>query len=285
MAESAKSKENIYFGVDIDLNNMAVDIRVNDIPVYFDYTKGQLTVEMPAPTVIIDGENELSILGVLPIDTTNYEEGAYVIATLFREDLHLPNAKKVELAKIKIEIVGNDALLTSVDLTANQPHSTKIALAANKEVLKSVTTTIKSPYPRWKWQDASKIESETNHYDTLLAAYSEIHTALKNKELNILKELYKERAIETAIAYNLDGVSAGYDKLSLGEDMIDDRLKLADLHTKRMVFDILGNGRLARISNNLGAQPVVFLDHAVRAYHIHKFMFYLNDKNEWVMIR
>jgi len=29
-----------FFGVDIDLHNVAVDVRVNDIPVYFNNKKG-----------------------------------------------------------------------------------------------------------------------------------------------------------------------------------------------------------------------------------------------------
>lgn len=280
-----------YFGVDIDLYNVGVDIRVNDVPVYFDYSKGQLIVELPSPDAIIDGVNNLSISVFLPYDeqsgdqTTAYEEGAYAIVTLFQQDLKAKDSEKIKLSIITIKITDDGALATIEDYVNNKKASPKIALAEDGTASASVNTTISSPFPRWAWQDGKTIENSQENYESLLVEYKKIHAALSEKSLTKLKELYSERAKEIAVSYHLANQAAGYEKLSVDKDMNDESIELNDLFVDNMHLQILGNGKLARIKNYLNIPPVFFYDPDAQLIHSYKLMFYRNKNNKWIMIR
>ncbi len=152
-----------YFGVDIDLHNVGVDIRVNDIPTYFDYTKGQLTVEIPVPESIIDGLNKLSLSAFLPINTKEYEDGAYATATLFQQDLSSEASNKVKLLSVMLRMNGGKVFAEIEDYANNQKSSPTVSLSKNKSVSIELSTTIKSPFPKWVWQDGLPIKNNRNY--------------------------------------------------------------------------------------------------------------------------
>jgi len=278
-----------FFGVDIDLHNVAVDVRVNDIPVYFDEKMGQLTVEVPAPDKIIDGSNTLSISTAFPKDSANvsspYQEGAYASATLFRQDSE-GTKQKLSSAIIKFDPEGIKFVETENHLN-NKKLTPDLMISKDGKVLLSESVEIKSPFPRWAWQDGKNIENTQENYDSLIEAYRDIHSAMESKDVEKLFQLYSQRAIETAAAYSLDDEKEGHEKISTGKDMMNDTLSLYRFRTdlEGMRLDIFGNGRLARIVNKLNHQPIIFTEPKARLLHFHKLSFYLNNKNKWVIIR
>ncbi len=273
-----------FYGVDIDLHNVGVDIRVNDVPTYYDYTKGQLTVEMPAPGSIVDGLNKLSIKTFLPNQTTEFEEGAFVTATLFKQDLSSGD-NKTNLVSTTIKINNKEVITHIINHQTNEKSNSTFAIAEDRETYVEATTILKSPFPRWKWQDGQEITNNDENFDSLLDMYRKIHATLKAKDLVGLKELYSLRAREIAISFGLPNEEEGQKKLSTGNDMLNDNLELFDLHTKGIKLEIVGDGKLAFIRTDLNAQPIFYLQKKPRLLHLYKFMFYRNDKNEWVMIR
>jgi len=280
-----------YFGVDIDLYNVAVDIRVNDVPVYFDDEKGQLTVEVPAPDSVIDGVNILSLFASFPIiDGVNmdsaYEAGAYASATLFRQDGDSPK-KKLSSVIIKFNPDGIEFVETQ-NYLSNKKLSPELVISKHGKVIVTESVEIKSPFLRWAWQDGKNIENTQENYDSLIEAYREIHTNLETKNKEKLFPLYSQRAKEIAIAYSLGGEIDGHEKISTGKDMVDDKLDLYPFRTdyKGIRLDIFGGGRLARIVvNDSFHQPILFTEPKAGLYHFHKFSFYLNKDNQWIMIR
>ena len=287
MADTDNKK--LFYGVDIDLNSVGVDIRINDIPVYYDDEKGQLTIEVPAPDSIIDGENTLSIRTFLPYDgddiVENYAEGAYVTATLFQQDLSISNGIKLKLATASINIKENNGIYNIEDIATKQKKSEQIELESDKESFVQVGTTVNSPFPRWAWLDGKNIVNNSENQKALLKKYQVIHKALTNKDIKSLKELYSKRAIETSIAYHLADEKAGHVKLSVGVDMHDNELELYDFQTEGMHLEILANGKLARIIDSDKDQPILYFNSSSQLIHLYKFMFYLNSENEWVMVR
>lgn len=284
------TKNNLYYGVDIDLHNVGVDIRVNDLPVYFDDEQGQLTTEIPVPDTIVNGENQLSVDIFLPYDnasesqTTSYPEGAYLTATLFEQDLSSSDSSKTKLTSISLSINDLDVLVTTQDFIKEYKKSSTIKLEGDNVLIKS-SVNISSPFPRWAWQDGNIIENTSKNYDSLLSKYQEIHNVLTRKDLIKLKTLYTQRSQEISYAYNLTNLEAGHQKLSVGNDMSNVNLELNELFIDGMKLEILGDGKIARITNDLKAQPIFYFDESTQAFHLYKFMFYLNDQNEWVMIR
>jgi len=277
-----------YFGVDIDLHNVAVDIRVNDVPVYFDELRGQTTVEVPAPDSIFDGNNSLSVSTSFTKDfegvvRSDFEPGAYVSAVLFRQD---GKGSKQNLTSILIKLTtdGIDSIETENFITGTKSNP-KLEISARGRVLVKEEVEIKSPFPRWVWQDGKTIENSDDNFNSLMAQYEKIHKALQNQDKKTIFDLYSARAKEVAVAYSLGGETEGHKKISTGMDMVDDKLKLFKLFTDNMRLDIVGNGKLARIVDNEFTQPILFTEPAARLFHFHKFMFYLNKDNQWVMIR
>lgn len=279
-----------YFGVDIDINNVAVDIRVNDIPAYFSEKKGQLMLEVPVPDSIIDGLNRLSISTGFPkegVDVDSmYEKGAYASATLFRQE---GEGKKQKLISVIVQFYPGGIEFIQTENHLNNIKSTPDMKVKNGgNILLSEAVEIKSPFPRWVWQDGKNIEYNQENYDSLIEAYRDIHSAMESRDLDELYRLYSQRAIETAAAYSLSDEMAGHKKLSTGKDMINKDLELYRFRTdyEGIRLNIFANGRLARIVvNDRFHQPVLFTEPKARLYHFHTFGFYLNKENKWVMIR
>jgi len=279
-----------YFGVDIDLHNVAVDVRVNDIPVYFESKRGQLTVEVPAPDSIVDGVNILSVSTGFPHDGADvapaYDVGAYVSATLFRQN---GDSAKENLASaiVRFNPDGVEFVETQNHLS-NEKSTPDVVVSKDGEVLISESVEIKSPFPRWAWQDGKKIENNQENYDSLIEVYREIHSAMAAKDSGKIEQLYSQRAKETAYAYSLDGEKEGHEKISTGKDMLNDELDLYQFRTdyKEIRLDVFADGKLSRILVNVRRhEPILFTEPKARLYHFHKFSFYLNNENKWVMIR
>lgn len=281
--------ENIYYGVDIDLNNVGVDIRVNDIPVFFDDNKGQLVLEVPVPDSIIDGENVISVKASLPFDGNDYVKkyafGAYVSATLFKQNTTVKNAPKINITKVYIQLNNDMPVSTVENIITKEQSSPEINYDQYKNTISKSTVKIISPFPRWNWQDGKVIDNDQQSYNSLLSAYKKIYDALKNKNIEQLKSFYSERASETAIAYHLSNEDAGQEKLSVGRDMADNSLELYEFHNLGLELQILGNGKLARLADDIGAQPILYTQKDGAAVHLYKFMFYLNSSNKWILIR
>jgi len=252
--------------------------------------KGELTVEVPAPDKIIDGSNTLSISTGFPKDggkvSSPYQEGAYASATLFRQDGD-DSKQKLSSAIIKFGPDGIEFVETENHLN-NKKSTPDLVMSKGGKVLINESVEIKSPFPQWAWQDGKNIENTRENYDSLIEAYRDIHSAMESKDVEKLFQLYSQRAIETAAAYSLDDEKQGHEKLSTGKDMVNSALDLYPFRTdyKGIRLNIFGDGRLARIVvDDRRNQPVLFTEPKARLYHFHKFMFYLNKENNWVMIR
>ncbi len=278
-----------FFGVDIDLHNLGSEVRVNDIPVYFDEEKGQLKVEMPAPDSIIDGLNSLNLSIFLPYDgderVLSYDENAYITATLFQQDLSDKLDKKTNLVSATLKISGDTILVTIENYLTKEKSNSSIPLSDDNKVSVEVSANIKSPFPRWAWQEGQIIENNEKNYKSLLNIYKNIYQTMKQQDQSLLEKFYRYRAIETAIAYGLNGEKEGHKKLSTGKDMFNKALDLYDFHSDGVYLEIYGNGHLARIRDEMNVQPIFFYETKPGLFHFYKFGFYLNSKNEWVMIR
>ena len=275
-----------FFGVDLDLVNVGVEIRVNDIPIYDDSEAGQLTVELPSPESIINGVNVLTVFASRPERdeevVESYELGAYVSAKLFRQD---NNGDKQVLATLNLQL-NREGELEPVKESILSDQNPVFVDLGNKAASLAVFAEIKSPFPQWLWQTGSEIENNQETFDSLLKVYREVYDALAAKDQTLLEKLYAKRAEEIAAAYSLNGVAEGHEKISTGKDALNPKLELLEFFEKNQELQIFGNGKLARIiAPDAGVQPIVYLQRNPTLAHIHKFMFYKNEKNQWVMIR
>jgi len=279
--------EKAYYGVHIDLAAVGVDIRVNDMPLYSDYKSGQLTVEFPCPELIKSGINELTVSGHVPVERDGTKDdafcpGAYVTARLFYQKND--DAEKDYLIVLKLQANENGVLeqVQDVRKTDQEPVEKR-----NGDIEMSATYfgKIKAAFPPWAWETGVRVEKNDANFDSLLMAYKQVYDALAANDQPLLRKLYSKRAEEMAIIYHLDGVDAGHEWISTGKDAQNQDLALHDFYTKDLALQIFANGKLARLMNPSGVQPIVYVQKNPRLTHIHKFMFYKNENNQWVMIR
>ena len=279
-----------YYGIKLDLAQIGVDIRLNDIPVYYDNDKGQLTVDLPASGSVIDGNNELSISVFTPfIDESHTERmdkllpGSLVTAELYVQELDDPTNKKETLTILSIK-VNSKHIAEVVNFDENNPIN--ITNSSDNTITATQNVNISSPFPRWKWQDGMTITNTKENFDSLLLAYKEIYAALSEKNKPVLLDLYKLKAKEAAISYHLP-VDDGHKKISTGEDMENPELELYTFWEKDMILDVYANGKLARIIGDTAPsiQPIIYLDRSAGILHKHKFGFYKSDQGKWTLAR
>lgn len=284
MANSIQA--NTFFGVDLDLVNVGVEVRVNDIAIYDDSNAGQLTVELPSPDSIVNGLNALTLFVKPPkVDKKflqEFEAGAYVSAKFFRQD---NNAEKEYLAILRLELDDKGELEVAKPSVLSEKDPVKVVIDRKTHSV-SVFAEIKSPFPEWAWQGGRTIDNNKETYNALLGAYREVYDAMAGNDQPLLKKLYAARAKEAAIAYNLSGVDAGHEKISTGKDVLDPDIELHDFFDKDMLeLQIFADGKLARLMTPSGVQPIVFLERNPTLLHLHKFMFYKHKNGQWIMIR
>ena len=288
----ADKYKNPYFGINLDLAQVGVDIRLNDIPVYYDDQKGQLSVDLPAPEAVINGTNELKIIAFTPfLDQSNKQKmdkflpGSEVTATLYVQETDDDSKKILTSISIQIDQHHKVEVIKSTDGESDAMAS----IISSSEDLAVVTRSVNidSPFPRWAWQDGQTIENSDENYSGLLQAYRDVYEALASGDITRMYDLYSERASEIAIAYHLDDASEGHRKINTGEDARNPELELYKFWDKNMILDIYANGKLARIIGSTAPtiQPIVYLDRGAGILHKHKFGFYKNKEGKWIMIR
>lgn len=280
-----------YYGIKLDLAQVGVDIRVNDIPVYYDDQKGQLNVDLAVPSSIIDGKNEIKIIAFPPfMDESNkvkmekFLPDSVVTVDLYVQEIDDPENKIEILSSLSIKFDDNHQAIV---LDKNESEHSKVIQKTTDKSIITKTFNVVSPFPRWSWQDGKNIENTKENYTTLLAAYKEIHDAYSNKDKESIFKFYNERAKEIALAYHLNGAKEGHIKISTGEDMLDDSLELYTFWDQNMILDVYGNGKLARIIGNTepSIHPVIYLDREAGLLHKHKYGFYKSKDDKWIMIR
>lgn len=276
-----------FWGVEVDISGVGVEVRVNDIPIYIEEDNGHSKVEVPFPEYVIDGENAFSVRAFPPIyGDSRLEEysGEASVSLWFYQQATL-HSRKTDLWKVKL-IVGQDGKLElDRSLIGDSRKNVDVILSSDEETIVSAKTQIKSPYPMWKWQTGKTIEVSRENYSSLLDKYKEIHSYMKLKNLLALEKEYDQRAEEIAIAYGLENKSAGHKKISTGEDALDPRLALYDMHVDGVGLDVIANGRLARLVDADSIQPIFYYQEDRGLLHLHKMLFYMDQSGNWVMIR
>ena len=272
-----------YFGISLEVADMSVEVRVNDIPVFYESNAGKTSVEIATPENIVDGENTLSVY-IFPPYLPDEDERmdvfpahANVKATLYHQDS--PSAR-YELATITAQLSAQG------DLQVEGERATLHPLNDRTMHYRAITRfSIDSPFPRWAWQEGMYIDASQENFNSLLQAYKQIHHALKEKDEESIRSLYSLRAQEITAAYQLDGIEEGYVKLSVGKDMMDERLTLYDMFLENMEIEVLAKGKMARIVDYDKDQPIYFYEEDAGLLHLHRFLFYLDKNKGWIMIR
>lgn len=296
------------FSIEFTAKRLGVEIRVNDIPAFVIENSGFMTLEIPVSEYIINGNNTITVVTHPLFDDNDEQEDDYIDGSSIEVGLYIrEDDEPVKNRKIisKVLVTPNNSYSTSskkptaIFYDNKSNNNSLISVIKDSDILnfplygtfkKQVATTwnidISSSFPRWQWQDGLSISNNESSYNSLVAAYTKIHEAFINKKIDLIKEISQQRSEELAIAYHLANADAGFEYSALGKYINHEKVKIYNQvfldHTK---FEIVGNGKLARIIDGGQIQPIVFVHDDTEQLYQAQFLWYLNKSNEWVLIR
>jgi len=295
-----------YYTVQISYVGTGAEFRLNDIPFYLENSNGQVDLELPVSDKIINGENELSII-VFPFgDREGYNKNwenndSRAEAILYVRERSEPKSNRKLLTQLKIYparpseeaskesvvIVGQD--LPSLDYKS-KPWQFPYAKFENQIVISRKTHTLHTPFPRWEWQDGQTIKNTKENHKSLLEAYRKEYFINKKQDLKMLRESTKKLATVQNIINYYHNIEQAYEILNLEESWKSDEQELVkfiegDFSDRQgLKFDIIANGKMARIVNDVGVQPILYIIKSQRMKIKYKYNFYKNKQGEWIYI-
>jgi len=294
-----------YYTVQISYVGTGAEFRLNDIPFYLENFSGQVDTEIPVSDKMIQGINELSIIaftyieGDDPIDS--WHEDARVEATLYVREKDAPDDERQLLTHVKLypsrdpkiasadSILINEQKLPILDYK-NKPWAFPRVEYHKQIVISRKTHPIKTPFPSWEWQKGMVIEDTKENYKSLLEAYRREYVIHQKQDLKSLKNSTRKLAETQMLVNYYDDIQKAYEVLNLEESWKSEEQELFEFiegeRSKKygLKLDIFADGKLARITNDTGIQPILYIVKKARMSIKYKFSFYKNKQGEWIYI-
>jgi len=230
-----------YYTVQISYAGSGGEYRLNDIPFYLENFSGQVDVEIPVGDKMINGVNELSIIAFTYIEGNDpiesWHEDARVEATLYVREKDAEKNTRQLITHIKLHPAAEPevAIKESVVITGQElpilDYETKPwqfpPTAYDKQVIISRKThQIKTPVPRWEWQDGQIIEDTEENYKSLLEAYRKMYVIHQKQDLDALRERTHKVATTQKLINYYDNIEQAFEMLNLEESWKSDEQEL-----------------------------------------------------------
>ncbi|MFK5950578.1 MAG: hypothetical protein QM500_17635 [Methylococcales bacterium] len=295
-----------YYTVQISYAGTGAEFRLNDIPFYLENRNGQVDVEIPVGDKVINGINELSIISFPFGDNEGYKKNwenkdSRAEATLYVREKDASKESRKLITHVKIypaidpELASTESIvITEQELPVldykSKPRSFPYFKFDNQVVISRKTHEIKTPFPRWEWQDGDVIENNNKNYLSLLEAYRKEYTIHQNQDLKASKKSHYKLAVTQNVINHYDDIDRAYVTLNLEESWKSDEQELFkfiedDLAERQgMKLDIIANGKMARIINDSNIQPILFIIKSQRMKIQYSYSFYKNKQGEWIYI-
>ncbi len=295
-----------YYTVQISYAGIGAEFRLNDIPFYFEGFSGQVDIEIPVGDKMVSGINELSIIvftyieGDDPID--DWHEDARVEATLYVREKNASKDTRKLLTHVKLhpkalpEIAQKESMvivgqaLPTIDYES-KPRQFPTITYEKQIVISRKTHVIKTPFPRWEWQDGQTIENTPENYASLLEAYRKEYVIHQNQDLDAYKKSHFKLATTHKIINYYGDIKDAYNMLSGTEESWNSEEQelfefIENEKSKEfgLKLDIIANGKLARIVDDSNIQPILYIIKSQRMSIKYKYNFYKNKQGEWIYI-
>jgi len=149
------------------------------------------------------------------------------------------------------------------------------------EVLIRRDVGMRSPFAPWAWESGEPIADDDETLASLRAEAQRVWGRLLARDVAAVEALQATKAAEYRAAYYLD--DAGVDEaLPLAELMQTDELTLQPLPDE-LELEVFGHGRLARLVDEDGDPPIVFVSEDDVGYFVG--MTYCRLGGAWVLVR
>ena len=270
--ENILLNKDIQYSLRIEGGSTKIQVYINDVNIYFDYSRGNFSINYPVNKFIRTGKNEIKFklnankdqdykldkksnvkVELLVKNFKTREE--YVVSTLkyteSQENKTIGSTvegKYSSLNNFVMDKKGN----VQVDIPIIESYSTKFGNIVGG-VIVSQNVYFETAYPKWKFLDSEDIIEKRMELYTieelikfkerpdikeLYNIYTKIHTALKNKNAESIIDMFEERNTETDIAWNDKEGSAKASLLEgLKDASEDDNNEIIEfIHEKRAYF-------------------------------------------------
>jgi len=279
------------FSLEFNIYGTGAEIKLNDIPVYFYDDQGQTSSQKPIPESIVDGINVLTVKS-FPVEDNGYQyqEGAYIEVTITVREKNAPLNSGESILHLKLNPTNVEEKILDGTFSNIGGKSATILTHNDKQTMAERRAEIKSPFPRWAWQDGQVIEDTAENFTGLLEKYKEIWEALNSGNVEKITRLYDPAAQEFSWAYGYKDKKNGHRIMNTAGLVGDDEWVLGSIEkilSKRTYkIEIYGNGLIANIlDTQYKKSPIAYLNPNNGLVSFQKFGFYKNKAGEWVMIR
>ncbi len=290
-ALSDTSYKQPLFSLEFNIYGTAAEILLNDIPVYYHDDEGRTLSQKPVPESIVDGENVLTVKS-FPLEEggREYRQGAYIEAIISVREKNAPLNDNKPLLQLKLNPANSDDKLLDGTLAEAGSKAATLLSHNDKQTIAERRTEIKSPFPRWAWQDGQIIEDTPENFNSLLKKYKEIWAALNDGDKDDVRKLYDPAAQEFAWAYHYQDKKKGHRLMNTAGFVGDSEWVLGNIEKlldKRIYkIRVYGNGLIADVFDTQDKKsPIMYLNPNNGLISFQKFGFYKNKTGEWIMIR
>lgn len=252
----------------LSANDISYDIKLNDCPVFEFKHEVRLNADFPVNQWLISGNNLLSV---------------NIKANKQREFLSVGDT-------CNIEIVKRTEGKNGIEETSVAALNKTIKDYDSKQNLRnmSLTQTFNADINigPWLWTKDSQANDLPETLKALTAELQELHSIIKEKEINKLSKKLELRDIDMAAANYTDLETEQGLTISEFESFFDSpNLVLQEIDLKVLTIKLFGNRKLVRIDTLAGNSPIVLSDIEGHYDVFLPFIFCRDEQKKWVIIR
>lgn len=274
--------QNPSFYLEIKGSDTKIQVFINGVKIYTNYSRGDFYTKYPINTSITSGKNEIKMNLIagknqeykldnkantkINLIVKSFKTGEeYIISTLkytFNKDNEIEgstfkgnyNSLESFVKDKNGNVFVDNIAITSYTMKAGKKYG-------GKSILQDVY--FKTSYPRWKFLDSENIISKNlelysnEEYDELKQTpaiqelyniYTQIHTALKNKQPEKIIHLFKERNEEFDLAWDYKpGTVEKSNFEGIKEEIDNPDNELVDFTPSKNAFFIEDNLKLIKV--------------------------------------
>lgn len=301
------------FKLGIDAASCRFEVRLNDIPILASDAALPFDVEFPVSEWIVRGPNRLAVL-VQPaavwdddgnerpeLEAFDAAESALRL-TLWVKPNGAPRSQRQAITTMQFvarevdpPMQGHEGSAAGGRLDSRREFRLDDAVG---DVLVSELTFerdddpphdvfmfrdigLRSPFAPWSWLRGDRIEDDDDTRDALVAEYRRVWGLLLARDTAAIEQLQRTKAAEYQAAYYLDAAQLR-DAMPLADLMQSEELRLQPLG-EDVELRVFGDGRLAKLVDEDGDSPVVFVRDGEVGYFVE--LTYCRAQGAWQLVR
>lgn len=250
----AASPSDMMYMLEVDVNNCAMQIYVNDFQVFKSAEQGPLYTSFVIGEYLRPGQNRIRFSVWSPTDKLGdkFSKRSYAKFTISSVDRSNPHQQALAGVYFSptddIEFNSSSKAVQKV-VNSNNHFGVPIGEVVTQYIkdknfyrLDQIFT-VRDNIPTWNWVNSQKLADNSgtglalppNLRKALYDAYNEFWLALKKKDIKKIQELYSEMSTESAIASGITPESF-FESLAVKEMLEDENLELTPLKFNQLKY-------------------------------------------------